>query len=163
MRFQAIAILFFALSGAAAAVEIKNQYFHLNLPGDWQQQEGADSEQFIVTSDSRQAQVTISYVPMNAKGRDLEQIANKLLEFRFAAEREAAADREIFFSEPWGSKPQDGGLQVNYMGHDSLGRYFFFAGFITETHTTSVTGELEHSNEPALHAFYKEVLSNFGY
>ena len=163
MRLRATAILLFALSGAASAVEIKNPYFHLTLPGDWKQQEGTDPEQFVIASASRKAQITISYVPMNAKDRDLEQIANKLLEFRFAAEREAAPDREVFFSEPWGSKPDAGSLQVNYMGRDSLGRYFFFAGFVTETHTTSITGELEYSNEPALHAFYQEVLSNFGY
>ncbi|WP_240127106.1 hypothetical protein [Thermomonas alba] len=156
-------VLLFLYTGASGAVEIKNDYFRLSLPGDWKQQKGSDPEQFVVVSDSRKAQITISYIPMNAKGRDLNVIASKLLEFRFAAEREATPDREVFFSEPWSSAPASGGIQVNYMGHDSLGRYFFFSGFITETHTTSVTGELEHSDEPSLHAFYREVLTNFGY
>jgi hypothetical protein len=86
-----------------------------------------------------------------------------MIELRFAAERKAAADRQLFFSVPWRSKPVGGGLQINYMGHDSVGRYFFYTGFVTETGITGVTGELEYSNEPALHGFYKEVLSSFGY
>jgi len=49
------------------------------------------------------------------------------------------------------------------MGHDSLGRYFFCTGFVTEMGITSVTGELERSDKSALHGFYKEVLNNFGY
>jgi hypothetical protein len=53
--------------------------------------------------------------------------------------------------------------QINYMGHDSLGRYFFYTGFVTEMGITSVTGELERSDTSALHGFYKEVLNNFGY
>jgi hypothetical protein len=163
VSLRAAAIVLLALSGAVSAVEIKNQHFRLNLEGDWKQQAGTNPEQFIVTSASRKAQITISYIPMNAKGRNLEEIANTLLEFRFDAERKAASDREVFFSEPWGSRADDGSLQVNYMGRDSLGRYFFFAGFITKSQTTSVTGELEHSDQSALHAFYQEVLGNFGY
>lgn len=156
-------IILLLLSGAAAAVEISNPYFHLVLPGDWEQQESADPEQFVVSSPIRRAHITISYVPMNTKGRDLETIADKLLELRFAAERAATSDREAFYSEPWGTKLEAGVLQVNYMGRDSFGRYFFFAGFVTETHVTNITGELEDSNEPALHAFYQEVLGNFRY
>ena len=158
-----VAFLCLALSGAVGAVEIKNPHFFINLPGDWKEQPGSSAEQFILTSDSRKAQITISYIPMNAKGRNLEEIANKLLEFRFAAERSAVPGREIQLGEPWGSKGPDGAVQVNYMGRDNLGRFFFFAGFVTETSTVSVTGELEHSDQEALHAFYKEVLSNFGY
>ena len=89
--------------------------------------------------------------------------SDKMLEVRFAAERKAAADRQLTFGAPWRSKPAGAGIQINYMGHDSLGRYFFYTGFITETGITGVTGELEHGDESALHGFYKEVLSNFGY
>jgi hypothetical protein len=68
----------------------------------------------------------------------------------------------VFFGAPWRSKPAGGGIQINYIGHDSVGRYFFYTGFV-ETGITGITGELEQSNETALHGFYKEVLSNFGY
>jgi hypothetical protein len=163
VRSAIILSLLLSFSGAIAAVEIKNSFFHLNLPGDWKEQAGSSPQQFIVSSESRKAQVTISYIPMKAQGRELDEIADKLLEFRFAAEHEAASDREVFLGEPWRSTSSDGSVQVNYMGRDSLGRYFFFTGFITETHTVSVTGELEFSNQPALHRFYQEVLSNFGY
>jgi hypothetical protein len=156
-------LLFLLLSGAVEAVEIKNQYFFINVPGDWKESPGSTPEQFVLTSESRRAQITISYIPMNAKERNLEEIANKLLEFRLAAERDATPDREIQIGEPWGSKGPDGAVQVNYLGRDNLGRYFFFAGFVTETSTVSVTGELEHSDQAALHPFYQEVLSSFGY
>lgn len=158
-----VGLVFFFLSGAASAVEIANPYFHLDMPGDWLQQPTSDPDQFVITSESRKAQLTISYVPMNAKGRDLKQIGNKLLEFRFSAEQEVAGDRGLVFSDPWGTEHPDGTIQVNYLGHDTLGRHFFFSGFVTETHTTSVTGELEQSSEPALHDFFQEVLSHFGY
>ena len=156
-------LLLVSLSGAYAAVDIKNHYFRLSLPGDWVERKGSDSEQFIVTSASRSAQLTISVVPMSAKGKNLEQIAEKMLEFRFAAERKAAADRQLVFGAPWRSKPVGGGVQINYMGHDSVGRYFFYTGLVTEAGVTSVTGELEHSDEATLHDFYKEVLNSFGY
>ena len=163
MRRLAAAFLLLALCGASHAVEIKNEYFHLNLPGDWREEPGASAEQFVVVSDSRKAQVTVSYVPLAAASSDLERVAQKLLELRRQAELEAASDRQVILTEPWTSRPSGGGIQVNYLGHDSLGRHFFFAGFVTETHVTSVTGELEFSNEASLHAFYQEVLSNFGY
>ncbi len=54
-------IILLLLSGAAAAVEISNPYFHLVLPGDWEQQESADPEQFVVSSPIRRAHITISY------------------------------------------------------------------------------------------------------
>ena len=114
MRVLVVAFLhLLLLSGAHAAVDIKNHYFHLNLPGDWVEQTSADPEQFIVTSASRKAQLTISVVPMNAKGKNLEKIAYKMIELRFAAERKAAADRQLFFSVPWRSKPVGGGLQID--------------------------------------------------
>ena len=163
MRILALAVLLLISSGVHAAVEIKNQYFSLTLPGDWIEHPGSDAQQFVITSSARKAQVTVSALPLNAKGRDLGLIADKMLELRFKAEHDAAPDRKLSFETPWRSMPTGGGLQVNYMGHDSVGRYFFYTGFITETGVTSVTGELERGSEPALHAFYKEVLSNFGY
>jgi hypothetical protein len=152
-----------AFCGAAAAVEIKNEYFQLNLPGDWHQEKGASPEQFIVVSDSRRAQITISYVPLTAEDTDLQRVADKLLELRLQAEREAAPDRTVSLGKPWSSRPADGGVQINYFGHDSLGRHFFFAGFVTKTHAVSVTGEIEYSSERSIQEFYKEVLSHFGY
>ena len=163
MRLLAATLLLSLFCGSAAAVEIKNDYFRLSLPGDWHQEDGASPEQFIVVSDSRKAQITISYVPMSATESDLQRVADKLLELRLRAEREVTPERVVSLGEPWVSNPADGGVQVNYLGHDSLGRHFFFAGFVTETHVTSVTGELEHSNESAVRSLYKEVLSNFSY
>jgi hypothetical protein len=163
MKIIATAIILLSLSGVVSAVNFTNPYFHIDLPGDWTQQEGSDPEQFVFTSASRNGQITMSSVPMNTKGQDLERIANKLLEIRFAAEHESSTDREVFTSEPWGTKLEDGALQVNYMGRDSLGRHFFYTGFVTEAHITNVTGELMNGNEPALHAFYQEVLGGLRY
>jgi hypothetical protein len=164
MRVPVIGLLLlFSAPQIHSAVNVRNHYFRLALPGDWALRKGEDPEQFVFISAARSAQVTISVLPMNAKGKNLEQITDKLLEVRLAAERKTAADRQIFFSAPWRSMPAGGGIQINYMGHDSLGRYFFYSGFVTETGITSVTGELVHSNEPALRDFYKEVLNNFGY
>lgn len=164
MRSFCFAVLLFVVaSGANAAVEIKNQYFRLSLAKDWVQQPSSDPEQFVFTSGSREAQVTVSFMPMNAKGRNLDSLADKMLELRLKAEHAVASERRVFIGTPWRSNPAGGGVQINYLGHDNLGRYFFYTGFVTDTGITSVTGELEQSNEQALQAFYKEVLGNFGY
>jgi hypothetical protein len=78
-RLVASFLLCLSLSGAYAAVDIKNYYFRLSLPGDWIERKGSDSEQFIVTSASRKAQLTISVVPMSARAENLKQIADKML------------------------------------------------------------------------------------
>jgi hypothetical protein len=161
--FWLVVLVFFVATEAKSAVEIRNQYFRLDLPGDWIQQPSSDPEQFVFTSAARKAQVTVSVLPMNAKGRDLDPVVGKLLEVRLRAEHAVAAGRQVTIGTPWRSHPSGGGVQVNYLGHDDLGRYFFYTGFVTDTGITSVTGELEQSSEPALHAFYKEVLGNFGY
>jgi hypothetical protein len=150
------------MSGASGALELQNQHFRLSLSGDWAEQPGSDPQQFVFASKARRAQLTVSYLPMNTRGRNLEQIGAKLLELRFNAERKAAPNRQLFFGEPWTSRPSGRGLQINYLGHDDRGRFFFFAGFITEDRVTSVYGELQNGDESHLRAFYREVLSNFG-
>jgi hypothetical protein len=69
----------------------------------------------------------------------------------------------LVLGESWRSNPADGGVQVNYFGQDSLGRRFFYTGFVLEDCVLNVTGELVNASEAQLHAFYKEVLSNFRY
>jgi len=144
-------------------MEIRNPYFYLNLNVDWFQEETTDEEQFLFRSKSKNAYLTVSCQPMNAKGYDLKKISNKLLETRFEAERNLPDGREVALAEPWGTEMPDGTLQVNYFGRDSHGRYFFYTGFITETHTTNITGELLDGNQPELEEFYKFILSNFGF
>jgi hypothetical protein len=161
--FCFVFLLFVFATEANAAVEIKNQYFRLTLPEDWMQQPSSDPEQFVFTSVVRKAQVTVSVMPMNAKGRNLDSIADKMLKIRFKAEHAVAPERKVAIGTPWRSNPAGGGVQINYLGHDNLNRHFFYTGFITDTGITNVTGELEESNEQILKAFYKEVLGNFGY
>ncbi len=144
-------------------VHFQNHAFSIDLPPGWMQKTGGSAEQFIFENPQRAAYLTISYVHMNAAGRDLDEIANKVLEIRIEEDRKAASGRELVLGEPWRSNPEDGGVQINFFGHDSLGRRFFYTGFVVEDRVVNVTGELVNASEAQLHAFYKEVLSNFGY
>jgi hypothetical protein len=145
------------------AIELRSPYYKIELQGDWRVEASADPIQRILVSDSRRAQLTLSHVAMDARGRDLGEIARKLIEFRLKAERDATPGREVIIQEPWSSVPAPGSIQVNYMGKDSLDRYFFYVGFVTEAHVVNITGEVEKGSDEALRALYIEALANFGF
>lgn len=161
MRGLTVFILLLGCGGAANAVEIKNDYFWLDLPGDWRQERTVVPSQFVVTSRSSKAQITLSYLPISAQENDLQRIADRLFATRKNALREV--DRTVVFHESWSSKPADGGIQVNFIASDRAGRRFFYVGFVTQTHVTSVTGELEFRSNRRIREFYRKVLSHFSY
>lgn len=52
-------------------------------------------------------------------------------------------------------------MQVNYVGYDNFGRYFFYSGFVESCRLISITGELIGGDPASLEEFLKEVLTNF--
>lgn len=152
-------LLFSLLPARAMAMEIKTDYFSLDLPAGWEQAESDDAEQWIFRS--RRGQLTVSVVHMAAQPEDLERIANKLLEMRFDAEVKFRQNSKT--TQPWGTEHPDGTLQVNYLGRDDTDTFFFYSGYVMPHGTLSLTGELVDSNQGEIEAFFQEVLAGFRY
>ena len=153
--FRALAIVFLiSISWACAAMELKNEYFTINLSDQWKQKETGNPEQWVF--ESQEGQITLSVVAMNASKSDLERIANKLLEIRYDVEMKVRTNPAM--TEPWGTEHPDGTLQINYMGRDDDKNYFFFSGYVMPQGTLSVTGELKNGSDEKIRELFQEVL-----
>lgn len=157
-----LALLLTTTQQVIAMVNFDNGVFRLSLDGDWMKNNTKNENQFVFVSNDRNSQITISYDLYQIPDEKIENVANELLQIRFESEHKADSEREVFIGEPWVSQAK-GGVQINYIGRDSLNRYFFYTGFVLSDRVVNVYGEIEHSSKEEIEKFYGQVLSNFGY
>jgi hypothetical protein len=145
-----------------AEVNYKNHYIRIHLKDDWIQIQSLTKSQLSFSSMMHSAGITISETRLSTSDSDLHRVADELIRIRIEVEKELQPNSAISYSKPWSTKYDDG-LQVNYMGHDDQGRYFFFTGFIVKKRVISVYGELNDGSESSLRRFFQETLSSIEY
>jgi len=119
---------------ANAGVDIKHDEFLLKLGGDWVTVPGLDKRQFIFESKSNKTSVVLSLMsPLKISQERLVEVAEKFVETREKAEREARKGQKIKFGDKWVKlRPSKDVVEIAYAGFDEKGTIFRFFGFVTQ-------------------------------
>jgi hypothetical protein len=146
-------------TGAAAAVDIKNDDFRLALGGDWKQVANQDPKQFNFESKALKSSIVLSITDgMNIPDQRLVEVARKFMEFRIDAERQARHGKEVQFGDSWVKlQPSGDVVEIGYAGFDPSGTIFRFLGYVTQRKVVSFWLATESTDAKASGAILDEA------
>lgn len=164
MRKLLACLLAFLPFGAWAASSVETRAFTLKLEGDWKQQQSSDPEQQTYYSKQLDVGLTTSFMLIKAKRSDTERIANKLKDFRLAAEN-TAADKfglKMTIADPI-VVPFSKGHQVAYYGHDNTNRQFRYLGLVLPSKVINIYAESKTRSQKEVEEVFEELLKSLSY
>jgi len=136
----------------AVVLELKEpKYFKIALEGDWIETATNDPEQRAVYSKQSDVGVTISRMSGNFAKTGIDRAAEKLKDFRLAAEKKAGQTFQVHMTiaSPVVA-PFSRGYQVAYYGHDSRGRQFRYLGLVMSDKMINIYAESKSQTQEGL-------------
>lgn len=142
---------------------VETDEYRLRLKGDWTRIPDPDPLRLVLESESRRADVVISYLPADLPRDRLHAGAETVIASRMKAHAELDArlgHEPSTFGDVWIEPEQDGSVHLAYAGynHETIFRFF---GWVTERKFLNFWVSTETQDDATARRVFDEVWAGF--